>query len=120
MTWIGPDSEGQVAVPDVVGLTMPQARRIATEAGLVLATRDPDGPPLIALTWRRSCLVIAQHPLPGSVMHRKGSLQVDFHEWPAGDIESGDREPRRPLPRAGAPGAERDPADDDGWTGELA
>ena len=38
-------------MPDLVGLTVSAARVRAREAGLTIATADPDGPPLSAYTW---------------------------------------------------------------------
>ena len=107
MTWIGPSTADEVTVPNVVGLTVREARRVAWEAGVVVAAADPDGPPLGALTWPGVWVVTAQRPAPGSVLRRRGSLVVEFREWSGGD-EAGDREPRRPLPPLDALGAERD------------
>ena len=111
MTWVGPSNADEVTVPNVVGLTVGQARRVAWDAGVVVAAEDPDGPPLGALTWPGVWVVIAQQPAPGSVMRRRGSVVVEFRA--CGD-EAGDREPRRPLPPLDVLSAERDlPQDTD-------
>ncbi|BFV59955.1 hypothetical protein KCMC57_up50590 [Kitasatospora sp. CMC57] len=51
MTWNGPGTAREVTVPDIVGLTLPQARKAVSEAGVAAVAPDPDGPPLGALTW---------------------------------------------------------------------
>ncbi|GAA0896819.1 PASTA domain-containing protein [Virgisporangium aurantiacum] len=108
MTWVGPSNADEVTVPDVVGLTVGDARRVAWDAGVVVAAEDPDGPPLGALTWPGVWIVTAQRPAPGSVLHRSGSVVVKFREG-AGGHAAGDREPRRPVPPRDVLGAERDP-----------
>jgi beta-lactam-binding protein with PASTA domain len=85
-----------VIVPDVAGLDVRQAARLAEAAGLALAPPDPDGPPLAALTWPGKHRVVAQRPAPGTVLHRWDSLVVEV--TPADDGSAGDREPRRPVP----------------------
>jgi beta-lactam-binding protein with PASTA domain len=84
-----------VVVPDLVGLAVPEARRVATEAGVVPASADPDGPPLAALTWPGRYVVIAQEPAPGAVLLRWDSVVVQVRRDEGG---AGDREPRRPPP----------------------
>ncbi|MER6575268.1 PASTA domain-containing protein [Nonomuraea sp. NPDC001023] len=107
MAWIGPSSADEVTVPDVVGLLVADARAVAWQAGLVIATSDPDGPPVGALTWPGVWVVTGQHPAPGSRMRRQGSLVIECRELPGGDV--GDREPRRPLPPLGELTVERSP-----------
>ena len=85
----------EVVVPHVVGLPVAEARRIAENAGVVLAQPDPDGPPLAALTWPGDFEVAAQRPAAGAVLRRWDSVVVDV--VPAGGT-AGVREPRRPLP----------------------
>lgn len=82
MSWMGPSSGDEVTVPDLVGMTVADARRAAFDAGLVAAAADPDGPPLGALTWPGVWLVTSQSPAPGSRMRRWGSLVVGFAEVP--------------------------------------
>ncbi|MDH6109362.1 hypothetical protein P3T36_000134 [Kitasatospora sp. MAP12-15] len=89
MAWIGPSNADEVTVPDIVGLIVTHAREVAWEAGLVIASDDPDGPPVRALTWPGVWVVTAQRPAPGSRMRRRGSLVVEFKELPGG--EAGDR-----------------------------
>jgi len=107
MTWIGPRNLVEVTVPDVVGLLVSQARTVATEAGLALATSDPDGPPVGEVTWPGVWVVTAQAPAPGSRLRRWGSMVIDFKELPGGT--AGDREPRRPPPHPDERAAESDP-----------
>ncbi|WUH96260.1 PASTA domain-containing protein [Spirillospora sp. NBC_00431] len=99
-------------MPAVVGLVVPDAKRVAYEAGVVIASADPDGPPIGALTWPGVWVVIAQRPAPGTVIRRWGSVVVDVRQGPPG--EAGVREPRRPPPHAGTLSVEQDPADDAG------
>ncbi|MEA5453649.1 PASTA domain-containing protein [Sinomonas sp. JGH33] len=97
----------QVTVPDVVGLHFDEARDVASGAGLVLAQRDADGPPLSALAWKRRCLIVGQHPEPGAAALKWDSLVVDviIDDGPAGV-----RKPRRPFPGEGeARAAEPEP-----------
>ncbi|MFD7735813.1 PASTA domain-containing protein, partial [Kitasatospora phosalacinea] len=89
MTWPGPENAEPVRVPDVVGLEVGTARKVAWEAGVVLAPPDPDGPSLRELTWPGQWTVTAQRPAPGSIVHHRGSLVVEFRPGP---------------PPAGAPG----------------
>ncbi|MEU8517107.1 PASTA domain-containing protein [Kitasatospora sp. NPDC048722] len=91
MTWIGPSTAPEVTVPDVVGLLVPQARKVAWEAGLTLASDDPDGPPVSALTWPGVWVVTGQHPAPGAKMRRQGSMVVEFAEV---HDENGPQRPR--------------------------
>jgi hypothetical protein len=86
-----------VIVPDVVGMTVTDARRIANEAGVSLAQPDPDGPPLGALTWPGVWFVTEQDPSPGSELYRWDSVRVRFRGADADGL-AGVREPRRPLP----------------------
>lgn len=116
MTWIGPSNADEVTVPDVVGLIVAHARDVTWEAGLAIATDDPDGPPVRALTWPGVWVVTAQHPAPGSRMRRRGSLVIDFKELPGGN--AGDREPGRPPPPLDVLAAELDPEADPDQPGE--
>lgn len=91
-----------VKVPNVVGMHIADANRVAGAAGLKLAQPDPDGPPLGALTWPDDYWVTAQTPAPGATVWRYDSLVV----WWSDDHGSGVREPRRspPPPTRGAAG----------------
>lgn len=59
-----------VVVPDVVGLPVTAARRVALGAGLHLAQPDPDRPALGALTWPGEYVVTGQQPVPGAQLWR--------------------------------------------------
>lgn len=96
MSWIGPSTADEVTVPDVVGLIVTDARKVAWEAGVVIAAADPDGPPVGALTWPGVWVVTAQHPAPGSRMRHRGSLMIEFKQVSGGKV--GDQEPRPPSP----------------------
>ncbi|GHA30754.1 hypothetical protein GCM10010329_62690 [Streptomyces spiroverticillatus] len=82
MSWTGPSSTEEVTVPDIVGLIVTEARDVAWKAGVVIASADPDGPPVRALTWPGVWMVTSQHPAPGSRMRRGGSLVIEFEEVP--------------------------------------
>jgi hypothetical protein len=73
------------------------ARRIAHDAGVVLAQPDPDGPPLAALTWPREYIVTSQEPQAGAHLWRWDSVVVTWSALDRGD-PAGVREPRRPSP----------------------
>src|SRR5262249_37203128 len=96
----------------LVGLTVESARALARDAGLKLAAEDPDGPPLVAFTWPGVWMVTAQRPAPGSVLHRKGTVVVDFEPGTPGE-GAGVREPRRPLPQPDASSGDLAPAESD-------
>ena len=87
-----------VEVPDVVGMHLSDAHRIAHAAGVVLAQPDPDGPPLTALTWPRGeYIVTSQDPQPGARLWRWDPVVVKWRALDRGD-PAGVREPRRPSP----------------------
>jgi hypothetical protein len=90
--WIGPSSAEEVKVPHLVGLTVTTARKVAWDAGVVIAAQDPDGPPLGAVTWRGVWVVTAQRPAAGAVLRRQGSVVFDFEQTTSGD-EAGNQEP---------------------------
>ncbi len=99
--------QGEVVVPDVIGMLVDEARSVAEAAGVVLAPPDADGPPLSALTWRLPVIVTSQDPPAGTSIRRHGSVVVTWDSR-----TSGVREPRRPLPRSRPDVAERDTGDD--------
>jgi beta-lactam-binding protein with PASTA domain len=89
------EARERVITPDVVGMVVDDARRIAHAAGVVLAQPNPDGPPLSALTWQLPVSVTSQEPPPGTVLNRWESVVVTWTP-----DEAGVREPRRPAPRS--------------------
>ena len=70
------------AVPRLVGLTVPEARKRGHKAGVVVTSRDVDGPPLGALTWPGTWVVTGQEPLPGDRVRRGAVVMIDFEERP--------------------------------------
>ncbi len=64
--WPLPPLSDEVVTPDVVGMVVDEARKVAQAAGVVLAQPDPEGPPLSELTWRLPMTVTAQDPPPGT------------------------------------------------------
>jgi beta-lactam-binding protein with PASTA domain len=72
------ESIAPIAVPHLIGLTVPTARRAGHEAGLVVTAADPDGPPLGALTWPGTWLVTAQHPAAGTTLERGDTIAIEF------------------------------------------
>jgi hypothetical protein len=101
---------GQVEVPQLVGMIVADARQAGHEAGLVVISADPDGPPLGGLTWPGIWIVTAQHPVPGAWLPRWDNVVIEFEELRSGE-GAGDREPRIPLPDPGALAAELEPPD---------
>ncbi|ROP37706.1 PASTA domain-containing protein [Saccharothrix texasensis] len=67
-------------VPHLVGLTVPRAREAGHAAGVVVTSRDPDGPPLGALTWPGTWIVTAQDPAAGRRVRRGAPVVIDFEE----------------------------------------
>ncbi|GGS88924.1 hypothetical protein GCM10010156_54230 [Planobispora rosea] len=88
-----------VAIPDFRGMQALNAWLAGHDAGLLLQGPDPDGPEPVM-----NGIVVRQHPLPGALLERWGTVTVWVHHDPGG--ESGVHEPRRPIPPAGALGAE--------------
>lgn len=62
----GRGDAAQVEVPQLVGMIVADARQAGHEAGLVVISADPDGPPISGLTWPGIWIVTAQHPVPGT------------------------------------------------------
>lgn len=88
------DADGPVAVPDLVGLSVRQARDAGHQALVVVVGSDVDGPALGALTWPGVWVVTAQVPVPGSRVRRWDNVRIEYRR--AGGEEAGDREPHRP------------------------
>lgn len=98
--WTG--QRGRDLVPDVVGMTVPEAYDKARSCGFSLTTSDPDDVPITFYINRqfRHWVVIGQEPLPG-VLAPLGAQIVVALEERGGGGESGDREPRVPRPPGG-------------------
>lgn len=82
-----------VTVPNVVGLTWDDARRILQTAELVGVGPDPDGPPLAAVGWPDG-VVTDQSPESGAKVPPGSPVTL----WVERGGGSGVREPRRPKP----------------------
>jgi hypothetical protein len=89
-----------VAVPNVVGLAWNEARDRLMARRLVIASSDPDGPPLTADGWPTG-VVTDQSPESGATVPPGSSVTVWLGRGRGGG--SGVREPLRPkpTPRAG-------------------
>lgn len=87
-------SSEEVAVPDLVGHEVRQARRIADSSNLFITGGRPDGPPIGALTWPGRWVVTAQRPPAGTTVARASWIVIDVEERGGGG--AGDREPRVP------------------------
>jgi len=98
-----------VAAPDVVGLPLAAAGRVAGEAGVALAQPDPDGPPLAALTWPGEYVITGQVLQPGTPMKLWDSLVVSWRKVGPGTPGDPAREPRHPLRPNGNLTAEAQP-----------
>lgn len=66
-----------VTVPNVVGLPFHVGRDAATDAGVVLANPDADGPPIGALAWPGLYYIVRQHPAAGTVVHEWDSVAIE-------------------------------------------
>lgn len=80
-----------VRAPDLVGLSVDDALKLAEHAGVDIEASGPGDVPLIA----RSGVVIAQDPPAGIEMVRGGVVLVTVDDGPGGTHV---REPRRPSP----------------------
>lgn len=97
------DSFGLDLVPDLVGMTVPEARDKARSSGFSLATGDPDGVPISFYMAHRQFghwVVIGQSPLPDVLAPLHSQIVVAIEERGGGG-EAGDREPRAPRPPGG-------------------
>ncbi len=75
----------RVTVPLLVGMTVRDARDAGHNSGVVVTSADLDGPPLAALTWPGTWIVIAQRPIAGSLAERWSTVTIEFEERPGGD-----------------------------------
>jgi hypothetical protein len=71
---------GRVEVPNLIGLTVPAAREVGHDTGVVVAAKDLDGPPLGALTWPGTWMVTAQIPTPGHHLRRGAVVMIEFEK----------------------------------------
>jgi hypothetical protein len=76
----GSSDTGHVEVPNLVGMIVADARRKGHEAGLVVVSADPDGPPLGGLTWPGTWIVTAQHPAPAVRLNRWDNVVIEFED----------------------------------------
>jgi hypothetical protein len=104
----GSGNSGEVAVPDLVGMTVPDARQAGHRAGLVVISGDLDGTPLGGLAWPGVWVVTAQFPTVAARLNRWDTVVIEFEEV-GGRGSAGDREPRIPLPDPSAVSVEREP-----------
>jgi len=84
-----------VRVPSLVGMTVPDARRVGQDSGVVVTSANLDGPPLGTLTWPGTWMVTAQRPGAGSHVERWSRVIIEFSEVP-GDDDADDHEPEEP------------------------
>lgn len=69
-----------VEVPNLVGLTVRQARKAGHDGGIVVTGPDIDGPPLGALTWPGTWVVTGQNPTPGHRVARWTTVTISFEK----------------------------------------
>jgi hypothetical protein len=103
----------QAEVPQLVGMSVADARQAGHQAGLVVVSANVDGPPLGGLTWPGIWIVTAQHPAPGTWLPRWDNVVIEFEELRGGE-GAGDREPRIPLPDPGVLAVAIEPPDQPG------
>jgi hypothetical protein len=87
-------SLNSVVVPNVIGMSFDEARRVLHEARLVPVGSDPDGPPLFVLGLS-GAVVVNQDPKAGLDAAPGSSVTVWLGR---GGGSAGIREPRRPMP----------------------
>ena len=90
-------SADRVTVPDVVGLPFHVGRDVAADAGVALANRDPDGPPIAALTWPGVFYITSQSPAAGSTVYRWDSVGVETAPFGEAQSEAERSAPTPPL-----------------------
>lgn len=91
------DDPATVTVPDLIGLTVDQARLAGLEAGVVVASADLDGPPIGTVALGRT-VVVTQEPVPGIEVPPGDLVLVTWIDLGGGGPDAGDREPRVPPP----------------------
>lgn len=79
-----PPNVAWVVVPNLLGMTVRDARRAGNDRGVVVTSADIDGPPLGALTWPGTWIVTAQRPAAGSRTERWSTVVIEFEERPGG------------------------------------
>lgn len=97
-----------VRVPDVVGMTRDEARKVLGAQHLSAIAADPDGPPLEAVGWPDS-LVLDQSPESGAKVPPNSPVRL----WLDHGRGPGVREPRRPAPDPRSGRQMRDEATDE-------
>lgn len=95
---------GHDLVPDLVGMTVEDARDKARSSGFSLATGDPDSTPISFYASRGGWRIVSQAPAAGALAPLHSAIVVEVEEGGGG--ESGDREPRVPHPPGGLAHAE--------------
>ncbi|HXB48657.1 MAG TPA: PASTA domain-containing protein [Streptosporangiaceae bacterium] len=71
-----------VTVPSLIAMTVSEARSKGQHSGVVVTSADADGPPLGALTWPGTWIVIAQRPVAGARVARWSMVAIEFKELP--------------------------------------
>jgi hypothetical protein len=104
---------GEVEVPQLVGMVVPDARTAGHQAGVVVVSGDVDGPPLGGLTWPGVWIVTGQRPVAGTRVPRWENVVIEFEELRGGE-HAGDREPRIAPPDLGSLSAELESPDEPG------
>jgi beta-lactam-binding protein with PASTA domain len=89
-----PAGAGLIAVPNLVGMTVRDARSAGHHSGVVVTSADLDGPPLGALTWPGIWIVTAQRPAAGAYVERWSPVAVEFAERP---VAAGDKPATPPI-----------------------
>lgn len=101
-------SADRVTVPDVVGLPFHVGRDVASDAGVVLATPDPDGPPIAALTWPGLFYITSQSPAAGSSVYRWDSVGVETVPYGEAASNAERAAPKSPLTDTGHAAPQRE------------
>lgn len=101
-------SADRVTVPDVVGFPFHVGRDVASDAGVVLANPDPDGPPIAALTWPGLYYITSQSPAAGSTVYRWDSVVVETVPYGEAASDAERTSPRAPISDIGHARPERE------------
>lgn len=83
-----------VIAPHLVGMAFHDARAVIADLGVVLASPDPDGPPIGALAWPGLFFITSQSPAAGEPMTRGDSIRVTVVK----DQDGAAGVPARPAP----------------------
>lgn len=86
-----------VAIPNLIGMELIDAREMCNQNSLVLVAADDNGEPLGSRTWPGYFVVTRQTPAPGTVVEPGAALGIDFAPFPGVDSADVHNFPKPPL-----------------------